>query len=148
MSQKEIEVILTRHLASYLTMPIFIVEPSGTLIYFNESAESILGCRFDDTGEMPLSEWSTKFEPTTEDGTPFPAEQLPLALALSKRRPHQGQLWICGLDNVRRHIEIMALPLVGQGERYMGAVAIFWELREEDGSHTLGRTGISSDSGR
>jgi hypothetical protein len=30
---------------------------------------------------------------------------------------------------VRRHIEITAIPLVGQSNRFLGAVAIFWSKR-------------------
>ncbi len=61
MSQKEIEVILARQLAEYLVMPIFIVNPAGDLLFYNESAEDILGKRYDETGPMPASEWSTIF---------------------------------------------------------------------------------------
>ena len=50
MSQKEIEVILTRQLATYLAMPIFVIDTQGTLLFYNESAEAILGRRFDETG--------------------------------------------------------------------------------------------------
>ena len=35
MAHEEIEVILARQLASYLAMPIFIVDPQGTLLYYN-----------------------------------------------------------------------------------------------------------------
>ena len=39
MPQQEIEMILVRQLASYLAMPIFIVDPQGTLVFYNEPAE-------------------------------------------------------------------------------------------------------------
>ena len=53
MAQKPIELILMRQLASSLVMPIFLVDTSGTLVYYNEPAEQILGVRFDEIGEMP-----------------------------------------------------------------------------------------------
>ncbi len=127
-AQKEIEVILARHLASYLALPIFIVDPQGTLIYYNEPAEVLLGRNFDETGEMPISEWATVFMPTGDDGTPFAPEALPLSIALNKRQTNNARFWIRGLDNVRRHIEVTAFPLIGQEDRYLGAVALFWEL--------------------
>ena len=37
------------------------------------------------------------------------------------------ELWIRGLDSVLRHIEVSAFPLIGQSDRYLGAVALFWE---------------------
>ena len=70
MPQREIEVILTRQLASYLTMPIFIVDPDGTLVFYNEPAEAILGHRFEETGEMPADEWATVYTATDDADEP------------------------------------------------------------------------------
>ena len=128
MVAKDIEVILARHLASYLATSIFIVDPHGTLIYYNEPAERILGRRFEETGEMPVDEWSTIFTPTNEAGAPLSPDALPLVIALRDCRPAHGSFWIRGLDDVQRHIEVTAFPLIGQAQRYTGAVAIFWEL--------------------
>ena len=127
MSQQEIEVILTRQLATYLAMPIFVVDPSGTLLFYNEPAEAILGCRFDETGALPLDEWSRLFMPVDEQGAPLPPDERPVLIAVHERRPSHREFWIKGLDNVLRHIEVTAFPLIGQADRYLGAVAIFWE---------------------
>jgi hypothetical protein len=127
MAQKEIEVILARHLASYLTMPVFIVDPQGDLLYYNEPAESILGHRYDETGEMPLAEWSTRFQPMDHSGAPLPPENLPLVRALVSKCPAHGSFWIRGSDRVMRYIEVSAFPLIGQANRFLGAVALFWE---------------------
>ena len=53
MAQKAVELILMRQLASYLAVPIFLVDPEGNLLYYNEPAERLLGRRYDETGEMP-----------------------------------------------------------------------------------------------
>jgi PAS domain-containing protein len=127
MAQKEIEVILTRQLASYLAMPIFIVDPAGTLLFYNEPAEHVLGKRFEETGEMPASEWATIFTPLDESGAVIPPEGLPLIQALNERRPAHRGFSIRGLNGVARHIEVTAFPLVGMADRFLGAVAIFWE---------------------
>ena len=126
MAQYDIEVILFRQLASSLAMPIFIVDPRGTLIYYNEPAEAILGRRFDETGEMDMTEWSKVFSPTDEQGKQLAREALPLTIALDHRRPAHGRLWIRGLDQVLRHIEATAFPLIGQSNRFLGAAAIIW----------------------
>ena len=128
MAQREIETILARQLASYLAMPIFIVDPQGGLIFYNESAEAILGRRFAETGEMTVTELSSIFTTTDEEGQPLPADALPVVATHKEHRPSHGRFWICGLDNVRRHIEVTALPLIGQADRYLGAIAIFWEV--------------------
>lgn len=127
MSQKEVEVILARQLASYLAMPIFLVDPQGTLIYYNEPAEGILGHRYEETGEMPLGVWSRLYSPTDEEGKPFAPEALPLSIALAKRETASAHFWIKGLDGVKRHIEVTAFPLISLADRYLGAMAIFWE---------------------
>jgi PAS domain-containing protein len=127
MTQKAVELILMRQLASYLAVPTFLVDPEGNLLYYNEPAERLLGRRYDETGEMPLAEWSTAFTPTAEDGTPLPPEHLPLTIALRARQPAHRTMRISGLDGVQRRIEVTAFPLEAQGGRHLGAVAIFWE---------------------
>ena len=128
MAQKAIEVILTRHLASYLSMPIFIVDTAGALVFYNEPAERVLGMRFEETGEMPANEWAAAFTPTDDHGAPVPPQQLPLMIAVAERRPAHSRFWIRSLDGVRRHLEVGAFPLIGQADRPLGAVAIFWEI--------------------
>jgi PAS domain-containing protein len=130
MAQKAIEVILTRHLASYLSMPIFIVDDEGTLVFYNEPAERLLGLRFEETGEMPPDEWARAFTPTDDTGTPLAADALPLVIAVRDRRPAHATFGIRGLDGVARRIGVTAFPLIGQSDRSLGAVAIFWEIGE------------------
>jgi PAS domain-containing protein len=127
MAQKAVELILMRQLASYLVMPVFLVDPDGQLLYYNEPAERLLGRRYDETGEMPLAEWSTAFCPTAEDGSPLPSDALPLVGAVRKRQAGHRILWIRGLDGVARRIAVTAFPLEGQGGRHLGAVALLWE---------------------
>lgn len=127
MAQKEIEVILARHLAEHLAMPIFIIDPQGELLYYNEPAETVLGFRYSETGPMAAGEWSTLFQPVDEDGQPLEPEDLPLMIAMMKQHPAHGSFWIQGLDQARRKIEVTAFPLMGQMDRFMGAMAVFWE---------------------
>jgi len=127
MSQKDVEIILMRQLASYLAMPIFLVDPDGNLLFYNEPAEILLGHRYDETGEMPVEDWSTFFTPMEEDGSPLSQEDLPLVIAFQKRRAAHRAFWIRGLDGIFRRLEVTAFPLTGQGGKHLGAVAIFWE---------------------
>ncbi len=128
MWRKEIEIILARQLASYLAMPIFLVDPDGNLLYFNESAEQVLGRRFEETGWMGADEWSITFQPTDRSGTPLRPEDLPLMRALRTRRPAHRDILIRGLDGTRRAIEVTAIPINGMAGRFLGAISIFWEL--------------------
>ena len=128
MAQKPIEIILMRQLASTLVMPIFLVDPAGTLLFYNEPAEQILGMRFDETGEMPASEWATRWEPTDADGAPLVPERLPLMVALAGAPSRPWRVLDPRRSTARRrHIEVTAFPLVAAPDRLLGAVAIFWE---------------------
>jgi len=127
MTQKPIEIILARHLSSYLAMPVFIVDPEGTLLYYNESAEGVLGLRFDETGEMPADKWSTVFTPTDQQGNQIPPEELPLMIALNQRRPSHKSFFIKSLDGHETNIQVTAFPIMGLANRFLGAVAIFWK---------------------
>jgi PAS domain-containing protein len=130
MTQQEIEIILSRHLAEYLAMPMFIVDPVGDLLFYNEPAEKVLGYRYDETGPMPAQEWSTIFKPMDEDGQLIDPNELPLMIAMMQHHPAHRSFWIEGMDGALRLIEVTAFPLIAQGERFLGAVAIFWEVPE------------------
>jgi PAS domain-containing protein len=127
MAHKEIEIILTRQLADCLAMPIFLVDVDGTLLFYNEPAEKILGRRFEETGALSAVEWSTAFVPADDRGRALEPAELPLMIALTQREPAHAAFWICGLDQIRRRIQATAIPLVGRGDRFLGALAIFWE---------------------
>ena len=127
MTQHEIELILMRELASSLAMAIFVVGPNGDLLYYNETAEHLLGTRFEETGEMPMEEWAADWEPVDADGAPIPADAQPLGIAVKELRPAHGSMWIRSHDAHVRRLEITAIPLVGQSGRHLGAAAIFWE---------------------
>jgi PAS domain-containing protein len=130
MPKRELEQILTRQLASHLAMPAFIVDNQGTLIYYNEPAEQILGRRFEETFEMPMEEWASRFTPLDEDGSALPPSELPLVIALKEKKPAYRRFTIEGFDQKRRLIEVTAFPLTGRSgdtERHVGAVALFWE---------------------
>jgi hypothetical protein len=91
-----------RQLASSLVMPIFLVDMAGTLLFYNEPAEQILGTRFDETGEMPASEWTTRWEPSDAEGAPLAPERLPLMVAVQEDRPALGD-HLRELPNVTLH---------------------------------------------
>ena len=128
MAQQEIELILSRHWASYLNTPVFLVNPVGDLLFYNESAELVLGRRFAETGKLPEAEWATILQMRDEDHVALAREKLPLNIALTERRPAHMRLWMVGLDHIERHIQTTCLPLIVEAGRFLGAIAIFWEI--------------------
>jgi PAS domain-containing protein len=123
-----IQIILTRQLAGYLGVPLFLVDPKGNLLFYNEPAEVILGLRFQETGAMPAGEWSSAFTPVDDEGQPVPPEDLPLMVTLARQRPAYKRFHIRGMDGVARHIDVAAIPIVGLQGDFLGAAALFWEL--------------------
>jgi PAS domain S-box-containing protein len=126
MAQREVELILLRQLASYLTIPIFVVDAKGTLIYFNEPAENFLARRFDETEELTLEEWTQLIAPSNADGSPLRQDQRPILASLEEHRPAHAQFWISDQTGARHEIEVTTFPIVGQAGRDLGAVALFW----------------------
>lgn len=123
-----IQIILTRQLATQLSVPVFLVDPKGSLLFYNEPAERILGRRFDDTGEMPAKEWSSAFSPMDDRGKPVAPDDLPLMVTLKTCKPAHSQFTIRGLNGALHKIEVTAIPISGLHGEFLGAVALFWEL--------------------
>ena len=127
MTQKDIELILLRQWASHLDMPIFLFAADGAMLFYNEPAESLVGVRFDEAGEMPAPRIARIFKTKNADGTPMKAEDLPLTIALKHRKPSHRVVRYEGLDGRHRTVEVTAVPLNAQGGRNLGAVIFFWE---------------------
>ncbi len=128
MAQHAVELILMRQLASYLSVPLFIVGPDERLVYYNEAAEPLVGQPFSEIGTIMLTDINTMFHVTDESGRPVAPDQLPLTIAVRQHRPVHVRLMGKSLRGDPRHIEVTALPLQGQGGRWLGAAAIFWEV--------------------
>ena len=130
MPQRDVGLILMRQLASGLAVPMLLSDENGDLLFFNEPAEVLLGQRFDDVGELRLEERQAIFAFRDEHGTPLPADQAPLVVALRERRPLNRRVWMRGFDGAEREIEVTAFPLLGGGGHLIGAVAMFWARKK------------------
>jgi PAS domain-containing protein len=124
---KSLLLILARELATNLFTPIFVVDPEGTLVYYNEPAEAILGASFATTGELSFDEWGQRWNPEDPNGGAIDPYDLPLARAFRERRSAHAPMWITGVDGERRLIEVTSVPLMGAEDELMGAIAIFWQ---------------------
>ena len=128
MAQQSVEMILIRQLAGYLFVPVLIVDATGTVIFYNEPAERILGVRFEETGRIGPEEAARLIE-LSDDPAAGPDETgRPIETALQQRRPAHARRWLLRRgDRVRLQVELTAFPLIDQEERLLGAVAMFWE---------------------
>jgi PAS domain-containing protein len=120
--------ILARQLASYLFVPVVVMDTTGTVVFYNEPAERILGVRFEETGRIDPEEADRLIE-LSDDPTASPEDTgRPMAIALEERRPaHARRLLLRRGDRVRLQVELTAFPIIDQDGRLLGAVAMFWE---------------------
>jgi len=124
---KDLMLILARELATNASTPMFIADAEGTLVFYNEPAERILGRPFAAAGEINASEWKDVFQVETLDGQPMPLEQMPSGIAFLERRAATGPVRIVSLDGTRHTLETTAFPLFKRGHDFVGIVVLFWE---------------------
>jgi PAS domain-containing protein len=125
--------IMMRELADNLATPVFLVDAHGTLVYYNEAAEKILGLRYADAGSLSAEEWGARWGAEDMNGDPLPPDARPLAMALNQQRPCHKPMLLLGSDGNRRPIEVTAFPLLAFEDEIVGAVAIFWDRGDGDG---------------
>lgn len=130
MAQHPIEIILLQQWASMTSVPIWITDTGGGLIYFNEPLEELIGLRFEDAGEMSPDEVADRFVMCEVDGSPIPEDQRPLVIALDKQRPAQRHIRIRAEDGEWKVLADTAIPIVGAGDRHLGAMVLLWDAHE------------------
>ncbi|HEY5889755.1 MAG TPA: PAS domain-containing protein [Acidimicrobiia bacterium] len=128
--QQPIEMILLRQLAAYLALPIWMMDEAGNLLYYNAPAEKLLGATFDDVGPIHAEELGALFQTSQVDDPGRTDVEIPVVTALRTRHPAHGPIRFCGLDGVWREVDISALPIEGQGGRFLGVVAAFFEVAD------------------
>ncbi len=132
-THRNLVMILARDLTSRLATPAFVVDADGTLAYFNEAAEPVLGRSYAEAGELRAGEWASEWKPTDLDGMPVPLEELPLGIAFREGRAAHRAIRFTGGDGVEREVEVTAFPLCPRRNVIVGAVAVFWERPPAEG---------------
>ena len=128
MAQQAVEMILVRQLAGYLFVPALVMDTTGTVVFYNEPAERILGVRFEETGRLDPEEADRLIEISDDPGAGPDDAARPLVIALQQRRPAHARRWLLRRsDRVRLQVELTAFPVIDQEDRLLGAVAMFWE---------------------
>ena len=125
---KDVILILARELASNIATPMLVLDNYGTLVFFNEPAERVLGAPFSQIGETPPAEWDAKWPSTNADGETISLIDGPLSGVINERHPAHGSIRVQGLDGHWHDIEATVYPLFASAERFVGAVAVFWEV--------------------
>src|SRR5262249_13436448 len=121
--QQSVEMILVRQLAGYLLVPVVVVDTAGTVVFYNEPAERILGARCGEPGRTGARGAAGVIE-LSDDPAANPDEpKRPIIAALQQRRPAHARRWLLRRgDRVRLQVELTAFPVVDQEERLLGAM--------------------------
>jgi PAS domain-containing protein len=124
--QKDLVLILARELASNIATPMLVLDHNGTMVFFNEAAEVVMGASFSQTGEIIAQEWDKKWPTTDADGNPISLLDCEISRVIWERTPAHQHIRVRGLDGGERAIEATAYPLFASKERFVGAAAVFW----------------------
>jgi hypothetical protein len=129
-AQQPIELILARQFADHLATPMIVIDAEGTSVFWNEPAEIYTGLRFDEMGPIPKELWVKGLSATDPNGAEIPAHVLPPVVALDERRPSFMHCSMSLFDTGPSNVVIGALPIMGQQERFLGVVIMFWQHDE------------------
>jgi PAS domain-containing protein len=124
--QQEVELILARQLAGGLSVPILLVDAQGETLFFNESAELLLGRRLDEIDQLGLEERASLLAPRDADGHLLPVDDFPSVQAMRERRPAHAAIHLHGLDGVLRPVEVTAIPVQSGRGHVLGAIVVLW----------------------
>lgn len=126
MHPQPVELIIARNLIAAVELAAFIVDPEGTIVFFNDSAGELIGRRFDEVGPLTRDEWNSRFGPFDEFGKLIPTRDMPLSLALREGLPANGRFSLHKEDGETLEVEVSALPLV-TALGFEGAIVVFWQ---------------------
>jgi hypothetical protein len=127
---KSLPLILARELAANLATPMFLIDSSGVLVFYNEAAEMLIGRSFGELGEVAATDFGAVLQLSAPDGTPLRRRDTPAGVAFFERRPAHRVLVATGYDGVRRTVHVTAYPLFGTTNEMHGVVTVFWETGE------------------
>jgi PAS domain-containing protein len=127
LAQHPIEMILLKQWASLMAVPVWITDADGRLVYYNEPTEEIIGMRFEDAGELSADQLAEVFVICDIDGSPLATDDRPLMIALTKQMSAHRRIRFLRFDKQWREIAVTAIPIIGEGNRHLGAMVTMWE---------------------
>ena len=116
-----------RDLVNALPAAIYITDATGRIIFCNEAAVTLWGCR----PELGKSEFCGSWKLYWPDGTPLPHDECPMALALREKRPIRDMEAIAERpDGTRIDFIPYPTPLFDASGSLIGAVNMLVDITE------------------
>ncbi len=126
-SPKSLPLILARELAANLATPMFLMDPGGMLVFYNDAAALLLGKPFAELGEIPSGDFGASLQLSTTSGERLLRRDTPSGIAYFEHRPSHQTVMATSYDGVRRTYEATAYPLLGATGEMHGVLVVFWE---------------------
>ena len=129
---KSLPLILARELAANLATPMFLMDPGGMLVFYNDAAALLLGKPFAELGEIPSGDFGASLQLSTTSGERLLRRESPSGIAYFEHRPSHQTVMATSYDGVRRTYEATAYPLLGATGEMHGVLVVFWEGKPRD----------------
>jgi len=129
--QRNLVLILARAFAAQLATAVFLLDPEGTIIYYNEAAEELTGRPFIEGAGLTIDEWMTRTRPRDTGGLDVGVQDLPLGTTMLKQQPAHGIVVFRTADGVDRRVETASFPLFAHTEDFVGSFSVVWPIEED-----------------
>ncbi|MDG2207736.1 MAG: PAS domain-containing protein [Pirellulales bacterium] len=119
---------LLKSIVENLDIGITVANAVGDFVIFNSAARRILG-----TGPVSgVENWTPKYGCYRMDGSPYPADQLPLARALEGEAVHGDELYIYNPETKKKVLlSVTAAPFSNPQGDLDGALCLFYDITGE-----------------
>lgn len=105
----------------------FLMDPGGMLVFYNDAAALLLGKPFAELGEIPSGDFGAALHVRSVDGEQMRRSETPSGIAFFEHRPSHQAITVTTYDGVHRVFEQTAYPLFGATGEMHGVVSVFWE---------------------
>jgi PAS domain-containing protein len=129
--QRNLILILARAFAAQLATAVFLLDPEGTVIYYNEAAERLTGRPFIEGAGLTAEDWLSRTRPRDEGGVEVGVQDLPLGTTMLKQEPSHGIVIFSTADGVDRRVETASFPLFAHTEDFVGSFSVVWPIEED-----------------
>jgi PAS domain-containing protein len=127
---RSLPLILARELAANLATPMFLLDEEGTLVFFNDAAELMLGKTYSEVGAIAGTDFGDLLQIEYEDGSSMLKRDSPVGIAYNRREPAHNRLLATPLGGgAKQTWEVTAYPLFGRTGDMHGVLTVFWEAK-------------------
>ena len=127
---RSLPLILARELAANLATPMFLLDGEGTLVFYNEAAELMLGKTYAEVGPITGADFGDLLNIEDVDGTPMRKRDSPVGIAFNQREPAHRPMVATPLGSDSKATwEVTAYPLFGRTGDMHGVLTVFWAAK-------------------